>query len=199
MHRWDIEGLEDGCPTGTHAAQTLAHGDQRPHGGGTPRRATTPVSARSPPLGGPGEDDEAGSGAPRRRQYGWTRTEGGVVSRPQRLPAFSFSLGLFFCFPAIRMARGGSGSHFYSALAESGSGGQQARSVCNSAWFTRVRSSMRRGRRRWQVGPGDSVSRANQRARKESWSAGPGSNPPQAGGRESDICGQHGSKVKQAA
>jgi hypothetical protein len=59
-----------------------------------------------PPLGGPGEDDEAGSGAPRRRQYGWTRTEGGVVSRPRRLPAFSFSLGLFFCFPAIRMARG---------------------------------------------------------------------------------------------
>ena len=90
----------------------------------------------------------AGSGAPRRRQYGWTRTEGGVVSRPRRLPAFSFSLGLFFCFPAIRMARGGSGSHFYSALAESGSGGQQARSVCNSARFTRVCSSMRRGRRR---------------------------------------------------
>jgi hypothetical protein len=31
------------------------------------------------------------------------------------LPAFSFSLDLFFCFPAIRMARGGSGSRFYSA------------------------------------------------------------------------------------
>jgi hypothetical protein len=128
---------------------------------------------RDPPLGGPGEDDDGRQQSPAAAAI-WMhahRRRRGVEVTASSLPAFSFSLYLFFCFPAIRMARGGSGSRFYSALAESGLGGQQARSVCNSARFTRVRSRMQRGRRRWQVGPGDSVSRANQRARKESWSA----------------------------
>jgi hypothetical protein len=37
-----------------------------------------------PPLAAQARTMMAGSGAPRRRQYGWTRTEGGVVSRSRR-------------------------------------------------------------------------------------------------------------------
>jgi hypothetical protein len=67
-----------------------------------------------PPLGGPGEDDDGRQRSPAAAAI-WMdahRRRRGVEVTTSSLPAFSFSLDLFFCFPAIRMARGGSGSRF---------------------------------------------------------------------------------------
>ena len=63
---------------------------------------------RDPPLGGPGEDDDGRQRSPAAAAI-WLdahRRRRGVEVTASSLPAFSFSLDLFFCFPAIRMARG---------------------------------------------------------------------------------------------